>query len=191
MTKRGNKRISKEFIAIHSHYRMLRGLAFISGLRVRMFIDAIEAHRLDPMDLDDQVRAIRQTVREVASVDPKARMALDLNREIDLYVWGPMQLFFCVAYAFVERYRLLKREYPNLGILDLDRYIQENRAGFEAIEKLRNWVLHPGYSRKPDDAMEMLFAAGGPQGNAYPQEMMNRLLLLIERFLERLHAETG
>ena len=33
-----------------------------------------------------------------------------------------------------------------------------------------------GYARRPDDAMELLFAAGGAPGNTYPQEMVNRLV---------------
>ena len=174
-----------------SHYHMLRGLALISEWRLRMLIDAIEVHHSTEDGPDDPLHPVRQTILETASLDPKSRMALDTNREIDLFVWAPMQLFFCVAYALVDRYRRLKSEFPNLAFRDLDSFINDNPAGFKAIKKLRNWVLHPGISRKPDDAMEMLFAAGGQPGNTYPLEMVYRLLRLVERFLERLNAEAG
>ena len=65
---------------------------------------------------------------------------LDAGREINLYAWGPA---------------------PRLVSADLDRYIEESSAGLDAARNLRDWVLHPGGSRQPDSAMEMLFSAGG------------------------------
>ena len=132
------------------------------------------------------LHTIRRSLRQSASLAPKARIFWDTDREVDLYAWGPFQLFFCVACAVIDRYRYLKRLHPELAFSDLDHYLKENHAGLDATRKLRNWVLHPGYARRPDDAMEMLFAAGGAPGNTYPQEMVNRLVDLVSGFLEHL-----
>ena len=172
-----------------SHHELLHGLALISNKRLREFIDAIRNQRANKVAREDILDAVRQQMCQVASIDPKARIPWDANREVDLYAWGPMQLFFCVAWAFLDRYRYLKRLYPELVHAALDRYIMENGAGLDAAKKLRDWVLHPGYSRQPDDAMEMLFAAGGAPGNTYPQVMVNRLLELTSNFLEQLRDQ--
>ena len=79
-------------------------------------------------------------MRQEASIKPN-RMLWDENREIDLYTWGPLQLFFCVAWAFLDKYRYLSAQHPNLVFADLDRYIEENRAGLDATRDLRDWVL--------------------------------------------------
>ena len=169
-----------------SHYELMRGLALISNLRLQKYLGLIKAQRAKKTAEEDLMDALRQAVRQEASINPKARMLLDENREIDLYTWGPMQLFFCVAWAFLGRYRYLRAQHPNLVSADLDRYIEENSAGLDAARNLRDWVLHPGGSRQPDSAMEMIFSAGGAPGNAYPQEMVHRLVDLAAKFLEQL-----
>ena len=171
---------------MRSHYELLRGLAIISNLRLRKYLDAIQDHRAKKTPQEDMLHAVRKSIRQEASIDPKARMLWDANRELDLYAWGPMQLFFCVGWAFLDRYRYLRNQHPDLVFADLDRYIEENSAGLEATRNLRDWVLHPGGSRQPDSAMEMLFSAGGAPGNAYPQEMVNRLVELAAKFLRQL-----
>ena len=121
-----------------SHYEVLRGLAIISNLRLRKSIDAIQDERAKKASQEDMLHAVRQSVRQEASTDPKARMLWDANRELNLYSWGPMQLFFCVAWAFLGRYRYLRNQHPDLVFADLDRYIEENSAGLEATRNLRD-----------------------------------------------------
>ena len=185
------KEIKKEHAAILSHIDLLRGLALISNARIRKFIDAVQEQRAKGTAEEDMLQAVRQAICQTASIEPKARMLWDANREVDVFVWGPMQLFFCVATAFLQRYRYLKSRCPEVTLNDLESYIAENRDGLDAAETLRNWVLHPGYNRRPDDAMENLFAVGGTPGNAYPQEMVNRLLHLAVRFSEVLGDEAN
>ena len=178
--------LKREQAAMLSHYVLMSGLALISDFRLQKYLGLIEAQRVKKTAEEDPLDALRQAVRQEASLNPKARMLLDADREIDLYAWGPMQLFFCVAWAFLDRYRYLRAQHPNLVCADLDRYIEENRAGLDATRALRDWVLHPRDLRGPDNAMEMLFSAGGAPGNAYPQEMVHRLVDLAAKFLEQL-----
>lgn len=186
-TKRQKKKqLKREYAAILSHYELLRGLALISNTRLRRFMDAVQYQRDNKTPGEDIMHTIRQSICQSASLEPKSRMPWDADREVILYSWGPFQLFFCVAWAFIDRYRSLKRLHPEIAMYDLDHYLEENQAGLDATWKLRNWVLHPGHARRPDDAMEMLFAVGGTPGNTYPQEMANRLLDLVARFLEHL-----
>ena len=178
--------LKREQAAMLSHYELMHGLALISNLRLRKYLGLIEAQRAKKTVEEDPLETLRKAMRQEASIKPKARMLWDENREIDLYTWGPLQLFFCVAWAFLDKYRYLSAQHPNLVSADLDRYIEENRAGLDATRDLRDWVLHPGGSRQPDSAMEMLFSAGGAPGNAYPLEMVNRLVNLAAKFLEQL-----
>ena len=178
--------LKREQAAMLSHYELMHGLALISNLRLRKYLGLIEAQRAKKTVEEDPLDTLRKAMRQEASIKPKARMLWDENREIDLYTWGPLQLFFCVAWAFLDKYRYLSAQHPNLVSADLDRYIEENRAGLDATRDLRDWVLHPGGSRQPDSAMEMLFSAGGVPGNAYPLEMVNRLVNLAAKFLEQL-----
>lgn len=178
--------LKREQAAMLSHYELMRGLALISNLRLQKYLGLIKAQRAKKTAEEDPMDALRQAVRQEASIKPKTRMLLDANREIDLYTWGPMQLFFCVARAFLDRYRYLRDQHPNLVSADLDRYIEENSAGLNAARNLRDWVLHPGSSRQPDSAMEKIFSAGGAPGNAYPLEMVHRLVNMSAKFLEQL-----
>ena len=181
--------LKREQAAMLSHYMLMRGLFLIWHIRFGMYLDLIEDQRARKTAEEDSMDALRQAVRQEASIKPKARMLLDADREIDLYAWGPMQLFFCVAWAFLDRYRYLRAQHPNLVFADLDRYIEENSTGLEAIKKLRDWMLHPGGLRRPDDAMKMLFSVRDGMKTAYPLEMMNRLVGLAARFLEQLSGQ--
>ena len=185
------KELKREHAAMLSHVELLHGLAQISNARIRMFIDAIQCQRAKGTTAEDTMQAVRQAMCDAASLEPKARMLWDVNREVDMFVWGPMQLFFCVAWAFLQRYRYLKRRYPEVTLDDLERFIEGNRAGLDAAEELRNWILHPGHNRSPDDAMGKLFAVGGAPGNIYPQAMVNSLLALADRFTEMLGDEAS
>ena len=183
------KHLRKEHAAMRSHYALMRGLALISDIRIRPYLDLIEDQRAKKQTEDVALREIRQAIRQKASIDPKARMLLDADREVDLYAWGPIQLFFCVALAYLDRYRYLRDHDPELVFADLDRYIEENRDGLDATRKLRDWVLHPGGRRRPDDAMVMLFSVRDGWRNAYPLELVNRIVELAREFLEQLGGQ--
>ena len=171
------------------HYMLMRGLSVISDIRVRKYLDVVEDQRGKGRTDDELLRAIRQAIREEASIDPKARMLFDEEKELDLYAWGPMQLFFCVAWAYLDRYRFLRREYPDLVFADLDRYVDENSTVLNAIRELRNWILHPGIRRHPDDAMVTLFTVRDGWRTAYPLEMMYRLVDLAGKFVADLGGQ--
>ena len=174
-----------------SHYELMRGLAVISELRLKRYLDLLEDQRARNRTEDESLRAVRQAVREEASVEPKARMLFDADRELDLYAWGPLQLFFCVALAYLDRYRYLRARNAELAFPELDRYIAENQDGLDATRTLRDWVLHPGARRRPDDAMTTLFSVRDGWRTAYPLELVNRLVPLAGRFLERLRERAG
>ena len=189
-TKRQKKKqLKKEYAALLSHYHLLAGLRLLSNARLRQFLDAVQYQRDNPTSGEDMLRTIRRSLCQSRHLVPKARMLWDADREVDLYAWAPFQLFFCVAWAVIDRYRHLKRLHPELAFSDLDQYLNAHHAGLDATRTLRNWVLHPGYARLPDNAMEMLFAAGGAPGNTYPQEMVNRLVALVAGFLEHLNGQ--
>ena len=185
------KELKREYVAILSHYQLLRGLALISNMRIRQFLDVVQSEGRDKATTEDGMNVIRQKICQVAGLQPRARMLLDVPREIDAYVWVPMQLFFCAAWALVQRYRYLKGRHPELLFTDLDGYIEENSSAFDAVRNLRDWVLHPGYARKADDAMEVLFfGADGKPVNSHPQDIVNQLLALAAKFLGRLNEHT-
>ena len=181
--------LKREQAAMLSHYELMRGIFLIWQIRFGKYLDLIEDQRARNAPVDESMHAVRQAIRQEASIDPKARMLLDADREVDLYVWGPMQLFFCVAWAYLDRYRYLRDQDPNLVFADLDRYIEENSAGLDAIKKVRDWMLHPGGLRQPDDAMKMLFSVRDGMKTAYPLEIMNHLDGLAARFLEQLSGQ--
>ena len=174
-----------------SHYELMCGLALISEIRLVRYLDLLGDQRSQGRTGDEALRAARQTTREELAIKPKARVFFDADWELDLHAWGPMQLFFCVAWAFLDRYRYLRGQQPDLVYDDLDRYIEENRAGLNATRKVRDWVLHPGIRRRPDDAMVMLFSVRDGWQTAYPVDIVNRLVELAEKFLEQLRERAG
>ena len=97
--------LKREQAAMLSHYELMHGLALISNLRLRKYLGLIEAQRAKKTVEEDPLDTLRKAMRQEASIKPKARMLWDENREIDLYTWGPLQLFFCVAWAFLDKYR--------------------------------------------------------------------------------------
>ena len=187
-SKQQAKQLRREHAAMLSHYELMRGLSLISRIRLRKFLDLLEHQRAENRTEDETLRAVRQAIRQEATIEPKARMLFDADRELDLYPWGPLQLFFCIACAFLDQYRYLRNQDPSLMLADLDRYIEENRAGLDAARKLRNWVLHPGTGRRPDDAMMTLFSIRDGWRTAYPLDIMNHLVDLGAKFLEQLHG---
>ena len=187
-SKQRAKQFRREHAAMLSHYELMRGLSLTSRIRLRRYLDLLKDQRAENRTEDETLRAVRQAIRREAAIEPKARMLFDADREIDLYAWGPLQLFFCVACAFLDRYRYLRNQDPSLVLADLDRYIEENRAGLDATRKLRDWVLHPGTGRRPDDAMMTLFSIRDGYRTAYPLHIMNHLVDLAGKFLEQLHG---
>ena len=184
--KQRARQFREEMFAMLSQYELMRGLALISDIRVRKYLGLLEVERSKRRSVDEELRAVRKAVRQDASIETKARMIFDEDRELDLYVWGPLQLFFCVAWAYLDRYRYLRNRYPSLAFADLDKYMEENGTGLDAIKKLRDWVLHPGVGRRPDDAMVMLFSVRDGWRTAYPLDLVNGLVQLAGKFLEML-----
>ena len=95
--------LKREQAAMLAHYELMHGLALISNLRLRKYLGLIEAQRAKKTVEEDPLETLRKAMRQEASIKPKARMLWDDNREIDLYTWGPLQLFFCVAWAFLDK----------------------------------------------------------------------------------------
>lgn len=190
MEQSKKKQIKKEYVAMLAHYELLQGLALISSIRVRRFLGIVRDEGVEKINTLDGMNLIRGKMFEVASIQPKARMMWDVTREIDSYVFGPMQLFFCVSWAVIDRYRYLANQHPDLVLVELEQYVHINSVSFDAAKKLRDWVLHPGYSRSPDKAMTMFFGNDGTPVNSHPQQIVNRLLALARQLLERLCERT-
>ena len=189
--RRRRNQLREELLAMLSHFELMRGLALISEIRQVRYLDLLGEQRSQGRTGDEALRAARQATREELAIKPKARVFFDADWELDLHAWGPMQLFFCVAWAFLDRYRYLRGQQPDLVCDDLDRYIEENCAGLDATRKVRDWVLHPGIRRRPDDAMVMLFSVRDGWQTAYPVDIVNRLVDLAEKFLEQLRERAG
>ena len=189
--RRQRKQLREELLAMLSHYELMRGLALISEIRQVRYLNLLGEERSKGRTGDEALRTVRQATREQMTINPKGRVFFDAERELDLYAWGPMQLFFCIAWAFLDRYRYLRDRHSDLVCDDLDRYIEENRAGLDATRTVRNWVLHPGIRRHPDDAMAMLFSVRDGWRTAYPVDIVNRLVELAEKFLEQLNERAG
>ena len=163
---------------------MLGGLATFAMIRMNVYVEALEKLGADTPETQEKTNAIRQYIlSQHIKTGPMSRMLFDQYTEIDLYSAAPSELFFCAAQAFVDQYQSLKTQHHILSFPELDSYIKDNQESFDAVADLRNWVLHPGYRRNPDDAMKVLFSEQTKTHSGGPYEIMRRLLELYGRFL--------
>ena len=183
-----NKRqMRREYRAFLGHYDTLHGLVVLADVRIRQLEEALNYLGIVRIETSEQANAVRDRIQsEHMKGEPRARMLWDVPEEIDLYVWAPLELFFCSAQAMIERYQYLKAAHPDIAYPSLDNYINDNRAAFDAVTNLRDWVIHPGYSRKADDAVGDLFREYEKQNAGHPYQMVGQLLDLYRRFLEQL-----
>ena len=158
----------------------------MARIRIRQFLKALREARDDQSTTDEPIHAIRARIlSEHMNGTPKARMAWDVSKEIDTYVWGPIELFFCSAQAMIDRYECLKASHPELAFSLLDDYIRENKSVFDTVGNLRDWVTHPGYSRNAHEALAEISHEYDEQGVGPFYQIVRRLLDLYRQFLER------
>ena len=158
----------------------------MARIRIRQFLEALREARDEHSATDDQIQAVRARIlSEHMNGSIKARMSWDVSKEIDAYVWGPIELFFCSAQAMIDRYELLKASHPELAFRHLDDYISENKSVFAAVGNLRDWVTHPGYSRNAHEALAEISREFDERGVGPFYEIVRRLIDLYRQFLER------
>ena len=169
------------------HLGLLRGLIFLTELRLSEH-DAVKKELgITTVEGREPLYALRTLLQtKYMPGDAKARMLFDEFQEIDLYVTGPLELYFCLAQAMVERYRYLTADDPILCHPDLDSYLIANAPAFDAVVNLRDWVLHPGYSRQSDKAVSMLWGENGEPVGDHPYTIAARLFQMFGEFMENL-----
>ena len=175
------------------HLAMLNGLILLYELRLTE-LDAVQRELGDlPIENESrwQVKPVLAKLKaEFMPGHTKARMLFDEFSEIDLYVAGPLDLFFCLADAMVDRYKLLAREEPALCHQGLERYLSANRPAFDAVHNLRDWVIHPGYSRQPQKAESEFWNDRGELVADHPYAIAARLLQLFGEVVNKLNEST-
>ena len=178
------RQLRREWLSLRTHYFMLGGLATFAMIRMRDYVEALETIGEDTPETLEKANAIRQYIlSQHIKKRPMSRMLYDQYTEIDLYSAAPFELFFCAAQAFVEKYQILKSQHHLLSFPELDSYIKDNQESFDAVANLRDWVLHPGHRRNPDDAMAVLFSERAKTHSGNPYDMIQRLLDLYGKFL--------
>ena len=183
------RRLRRELRAMHRHVAMLRGLVLLTELRLSEH-DAVKKELgLTTVESKEPLNALRTLLRtKFMPGDTKARMLFDEFQEIDLYITGPLELFFALAQAMVERYRKLTAEDPTLCHPDLDRYLNANAPAFEAVKNLRDWLIHPGISRRTDEAVSMFWDEDGDPVADHPYTISARLLQLFGEVAEKING---
>ena len=182
----------REFRAFLGHYYTLCGIEILARVRIRQFIGALREARNDQIAAEEQLDAIRARIlTEHMKSAPKTLMAWDVPKEIDVYAWGPLELFFCSAQAMIDKYHALKASHPEVGFPSLDSYISDNKPVFDAVEGLRDWVTHPGYSRNAHEALAEISQIYREQNLGHFYEVVRRLLDLYRQLLERLEDHIG
>ena len=169
------------------HLALLRGLILLTELRI-LEHDAVKKELgITTGEGREQLSALRTLLKtKYMPGDTKARLIYDEFQEIDMYVAGPLELYFCLVQAMVERYQLLASEDPTLSHPDLDRYLISNAPAFDAVMDLRDWVLHPGYSRQTDEAVSRLWGENGEPVADHPYTIAARLFQLLREVVENL-----
>ena len=169
------------------HLALLRGLILLTELRLSEH-DAVKKELgLTAIEDREQLHALRTLLQtKYMPGDTKARMLFDQIQEIDLYVTGPLELYFCLAQGMVDKYRHLTADDPTLCHPELDSYLIANAPAFDAVVNLRDWILHPGYSRQSDKAVSMLWDENGEPVRDHPYAIVARLFELFGEFMENL-----
>ena len=181
------RRLRREHRAMQRHLALLRGLILLTELRFSEHEAVKKELGITTIEGREPISAFRNMLQtKYMPGDTKARMLFDEFQEIDLYVSGPLELYFCLAQAMVERYRHLTAEDPALCHPDLDSYLIANAPAFDAVMNLRDWVLHPGYSRQSNKAVSMLWDENGEPVGDHPYTIVARLFKLFEEVIEKL-----
>ncbi len=182
------RRLRREHRSMQRHLALLRGLILLTELRFSEHDAVTKELDITTFEGREQIQAYRNLLQtKYMSGATKARMLFDEFQEIDLYVSGPLELFFCLAQAMVERYRRLTAEDPTLRHPDLDSYLISNASAFDAVMNLRDWVLHPGRTRQSNKAVSMLWDESGESVGDHPYTIVARLLNLFAEFSENLN----
>ena len=63
-----------------SHYELMHGLALISNLRLRKYLDLIEAQRAKKTVEEDPLDTLRKAMRQEASINPRSLSAPEPSR---------------------------------------------------------------------------------------------------------------
>ena len=181
------QRLRREHRAMQGHLDLLRGLLLLTELRFNENNAAKKELAITTVEDRETLSALRALLRtEYMPGDAKARMLFDQFREVDLYVTGPIELYFCVAQAMVERYRRFTAQDETLRHPDLDLYLIANAPAFDAVKNLRDWVLHPGYSRRADEAASILWDENREPASDHAYTIVARLFGLFREVVEDL-----
>ena len=158
------------------HLALLHGLMLLTELRLDEH-DAVQKELgITTVEGQEQLYAFRTLLQtKYMPGDTKARMLFDKFQEIDLYITAPLELSFCMAQAMIERYRHLTADDPTLCHPGLDSYLIANAPAFDAVMNLRDWILHPSYSRQSDKAISMLWTENGEPVEEHPYMIVARL----------------
>ena len=187
-TPMSKRRLRREHRAMQRHLALLRGLVLLTELRFSEHDAVTKEFGITTVEGREPIQAFRNLLQtKYMPGDTKARMLFDEFQEIDLYVSGPLELYFCLAQAMVERYRRLTAEDPTLRHPDLDSYLMANAPAFDAVVNLRDWVLHPGYSRQSNKAVSRLWDESGEPVGDHPYTIVARLLKLFGEVSENLN----
>ena len=182
------RRLRREYRAMQRHLSLLRGLILLTDLRFREHEAVKKELGIATIEGKESISAFRNLLQtKYMPGDTKARMLFDEFQEIDLYVSGPLELYMCLAQAMVERYRHLSTEDPSLCHPDLDNYLIDNAPAFDAVVNLRDWVLHPGYSRQSNKAATILSGENGEPVGDHPYTIVFRLLKLFGEVTENIN----
>ena len=183
------RRLRREHRAILRHLALLRGLILLTELRLEEQDAAKGELGITKPEGREPLSALRNLLRtKYMPGDTKARMLFDEFQEIDLYVTGPIELFFTLAQAMVERYWKLTAEDPTLCHPDLDRYLIANAPAFDAVKNLRDWLTHPGISRRTDEAVSRFWDEDGNPAADHPYTISARLLQMFGEVAEKING---
>ena len=183
------RRLRREHRAILRHLDLLRGLILLTELRLEEQDTVMMELGITRLEGRETLSTFRTSLRTKSMPgDIKARMLFDEFQEIDLYITAPLELFFALAQAMVERYRKLTNEDPTLCHPELESYLIANARAFDAVKNLRDWLLHPSHSRQTDMAASMFWDNDGNPVAEHPYAISARLLQLFEEFANKING---
>lgn len=187
MTEISRKQLQNEYAALLRHLQLLRGLGTLSVMRIQEYRDVTRELGFASVNTEAEDMAIRKQIRlKYMKGGPKARMLYDEFREIDTYVGGPVVLYLCMAQALVNRYQHLRISDPDIALPDLDRFLQDNRGIFTAVQNLRDWALHSRRFTPEEEDVEMLFRHKSQQAAKDSVVIVAELNGLFQQLLEKI-----